>query len=195
MPASSRRVRSRTCRCAPRREIRSAARDRYGWRGRRDRRLERRTQQGRPTSTSSRVSFTGTPLWTPGTVYRFAPRRVISLYRESSRTARAVRSSPGSTLGPGNDIYAQRVNAAGVAQWTPNRRRGNLRGRGQSVGSRHGLGRFRVARLSRGEMVVLGPTGSSRAVFAQRVNASGALQWPVVAICTAASQQSLPAIA
>ena len=139
-----------------------------------------------------RVSFTGTPLWTSNGV-------PICTAAGNQSVPRIVSDGAGGAIvtwvdsRSGNDIYAQRVNAAGVAQWTP------TDGVAISAAAGNQWAPDMVSDGSGGAIITwgdggIGPTGSND-IFAQRVNASGALQWPVVAICTAASQQSLPAIA
>ena len=91
----------------------------------------------------------------------------------------------------GYGIYAQRVNASGVAQWTAN---------GVSLCTASG---------SRSKPMIL-PDGAGGAfvtwydyrngtadIYAQRVNSSGAAQWTAngVALCTAPAAQSTPTIA
>jgi hypothetical protein len=88
------------------------------------------------------------------------------------------------------DIYAQRVNASGVVQWTTN-----------------GVAICLAANSQESSGIV--PDGSGGAIitwedfrggnydiYAQRVNASGIVQWTVngVAVCTAAGSQSYPRV-
>jgi len=89
------------------------------------------------------------------------------------------------------DIYAQRINAAGAVQWTAN---------GVIVCS--------AAASQQSPTIVSDGVGGaiiawydlrsvSSHIYAQRVNASGAVQWTAdgVAICTAAGNQTTPVIA
>ena len=91
----------------------------------------------------------------------------------------------------GYGIYARRVNASGVAQWTANgvalcTAAGS---RGKSMILSDGAG---------GAFVTWYDYRSGTAdIYAQRVNSSGAVQWTAngVALCTAAAAQSTPTIA
>jgi phosphosulfolactate phosphohydrolase-like enzyme len=93
--------------------------------------------------------------------------------------------------GTNYDIYAQHVNAAGVMQWTSN---------GVSL---CGAANNQVATTiasdgSNGAIVAWYDyrSGTNYDVYAQRVNASGIVQWTAngVALCTAAADQQLPRI-
>ncbi|SHG50912.1 Por secretion system C-terminal sorting domain-containing protein [Flavobacterium fluvii] len=92
----------------------------------------------------------------------------------------------------GFDVYAQRINASGVVQWTAN---------GvaicTAVGSQYSLNI--VSDGSAGAIITWGDyrNASHDDIYAQRINASGVVQWTVdgVAICTAAGLQADPTIA
>jgi hypothetical protein len=89
------------------------------------------------------------------------------------------------------DIYTQRVNAAGVVQWTPN-----------------GVVLCAAANTQQYPTIVLdgaggaivtwqdSRSGSTWDIYAQRVNAGGAVQWTAngVALCTAVGDQDYPTI-
>jgi hypothetical protein len=88
------------------------------------------------------------------------------------------------------DIYAQRVDASGAVQWIAN---------GMAVcTATGGQGYSVIASDGAGGAIVAWPDGRSgnSDIYAQRVNASGAVQWTAdgVALCTAAGDQGLPAI-
>jgi hypothetical protein len=84
-----------------------------------------------------------------------------------------------------DDIYAQRVNAAGVVQWTDN---------GVSICTAGGqqVSPIIVADSSGGAFI----TWFDGDIYAQRINAAGVVQWTDngVAICTAGGQQDYPNI-
>lgn len=90
----------------------------------------------------------------------------------------------------GNDIYGQRINANGVVQWTTNgvvicKATGD---QSQPVITSDG---------SNGAIISWADQrGTSYDVYAQRINASGTVQWSTdgVAVCTATNSQSPPTI-
>ncbi|MBI4549058.1 MAG: hypothetical protein HY707_13830, partial [Ignavibacteriae bacterium] len=89
------------------------------------------------------------------------------------------------------DIYAQRINASGVVQWTAD---------GMAISTAAGDQYFPtiVSDGTGGAIITWSDTrsGSSLDIYAQRINASGVVQWTAdgVAISTAANQQYNPAI-
>jgi hypothetical protein len=90
----------------------------------------------------------------------------------------------------GNDIYAQRVNASGVAQWTAD---------GVALCTAAGIQQYPtiVSDGAGGAIITWYDVRSGNAdIYAQRVNASGAAQWTAdgVLICTATSSQYTPKI-
>jgi len=91
--------------------------------------------------------------------------------------------------GGSTDIYAQRVNATGVVQWTAD---------GVAVCAATGS-QWDPAIASDGAggaIVTWHGSPGNNDIYAQRVNASGAVQWTVdgVALCTAAAEQWAPKI-
>ena len=82
------------------------------------------------------------------------------------------------------DIYAQRIDANGIVQWTAN---------GVAVCTALGdqNGGLMVSDGSGGAIITWIYTGSSYDIYAQRINASGIVQWTAngVAICTASGNQ------
>jgi hypothetical protein len=94
--------------------------------------------------------------------------------------------------GTNQDIYAQRLNAAGVAQWTAN---------GVAICTATG-NQFTptITADGYGGAIIAWydyRSGTNYDIYAQRVNAAGTVQWTVdgVAICTAAGNQYSPTIA
>jgi len=92
----------------------------------------------------------------------------------------------------GNRMFAQRVNAAGVPQWTPG-------GVALATGAGEQLSPGIVSDASGGAIVTWTDTrsGTDHDIYAQRVNASGVPQWAAdgVALCTTANEQYDPKIA
>lgn len=89
--------------------------------------------------------------------------------------------------GTDNDIYAQRVNASGAVQWTPN-------GVALCTAAGNQFNPAIVSVSSGGAIVAWRDrrSGTNYDMYAQRVNASGVAQWTAngVALCTAAGDQS-----
>ncbi len=89
-----------------------------------------------------------------------------------------------------SDIYAQRIDALGVVRWTAN---------GVALSTRLSYTPAIVSDGAGGAIVtwVNAVAGTPRDVYAQRIDASGAVQWAVdgIAICTAAGYRDSPAIA
>jgi hypothetical protein len=89
------------------------------------------------------------------------------------------------------DIYAQRVNAAGVPQWTSN-------GVAICIASEDQLRPMILPDGSGGAIIAWWDSrNGNKDIYAQRVNASGVVQWATdgIAICSAALEQSYPTIA
>ena len=87
-----------------------------------------------------------------------------------------------------SDIYAQRVNSSGVAQWATN-------GVGICTASSYQRSPELTSDGSGGAIITWrDERGSTWDIYAQRVNSSGAVQWTTngVAICPAAGNQSEP---
>lgn len=93
--------------------------------------------------------------------------------------------------GGANDIYVQRIDAAGAAQWTTN-------GVAVCTAASSQLTPQITPDGSGGVVLVWADfrSGTSWDVYAQRVNAAGAVQWTVngVAVCTASSDQVNPVL-
>jgi hypothetical protein len=89
-----------------------------------------------------------------------------------------------------NDIYAQRVNSSGVVQWTAN---------GTALCTAAGNQQYpEIVPDGAGGAIVTwyDPRSGNWDIYAQRVNASGAVQWTAdgVALCTATGDQQYPKI-
>lgn len=91
-----------------------------------------------------------------------------------------------------NDIYAQRINAAGVVQWAANGVAICTQLRGQDTPNI-------IADGSGGAIITWqdNRSVSNEHIYAQRINAAGAVQWTGdgVAICLATGDQNFPALA
>jgi hypothetical protein len=94
--------------------------------------------------------------------------------------------------GSSYEIYAQRVNASGEVQWTAN---------GVAIGTTttQEEGSFRITSDDMGGAIVTWQdyrSGSNYDIYAQRVDASGSVQWTAdgVDLCTLTSQQQYPVI-
>ena len=89
------------------------------------------------------------------------------------------------------DIYAQRINSSGVVQWTTD-------GVAICTESNDQLNPTIVSDGSGGAIITWqdSRSGSNSDIYAQRINASGAVQWTSngVAICTVSNDQVSPAI-
>ncbi len=94
--------------------------------------------------------------------------------------------------GTSDDIYVQRVNASGVAQWTAN-------GVALCTAANQQFAPTLVSDGAGGAIVTWSDvrSGSSFDIYAQRVNASGVPLWATngVALCTAVDNQQSPTIA
>jgi len=89
-----------------------------------------------------------------------------------------------------SDIYAQRVNAAGIPQWTAN-------GVALCTATNYQYSPTIVSDSAGGAIVAWHDSrGGSYDIYAQRVNASGVPQWAAngVAVCIAANDQTIPRI-
>jgi len=97
-----------------------------------------------------------------------------------------------------SDIYAQRISAAGAAQWTSNGVAICAAQRRQSWGSGLIPTRKIVGDGIGGAIITWqdGRDSGDDNIYAQRINASGTVQWAEdgVAVCTAANGQSYPAL-
>jgi hypothetical protein len=89
------------------------------------------------------------------------------------------------------DIYAQRVNAAGVPQWTAN-------GVAVCTAAKDQVNQVIVSDGAGGAIVTWQDlrSGTDNDIYAQRVNAAGVPQWAAngVALCTAVNDQQYPTI-
>ena len=135
---------------------------------------------------AQRVNAAGTSLWTAnGVPLCMAAGDQMAPTLVSDYAGGAIVAWDDSRVGM--DIYAQRVNASGVAQWTANGVELAMGGEVPAITS-DGAG---------GAIVTWGDLRSlSEDVYAQKVNASGVVQWTAngVALCTAAGHQYYPTI-
>ncbi|BBJ24642.1 hypothetical protein [Candidatus Nitrotoga sp. AM1P] len=100
-----------------------------------------------------------------------------------------------------NDIYAQRINASGVVQWTADGVAISTAAEDQvnstltSDGSGGAIITWQDSR-NFGPIPFTGPRIGSTDIYAQRINASGVVQWAAdgIAISTAANHQSDPTL-
>ncbi|MBI5710842.1 MAG: T9SS type A sorting domain-containing protein [Candidatus Eisenbacteria bacterium] len=139
-----------------------------------------------------RVSATGVPQWTADGV------ALCTAAGDQSSATIASDGAGGSIVtwtdgrGASYDIYAQRVNAAGVPQWTAN---------GVALCTATGTQAFSTVVADGGGGAIVtwedARGGATWDVYAQRVSAAGAPQWTAngVALCTATNDQTYPVIA
>ena len=88
------------------------------------------------------------------------------------------------------DIYAQRLNSAGVVQWTAN-------GVAMSAAVQNQINPVAVTDGTGGAIVTWSDSRNGNDdIFAQRINAAGVTQWTAngVALCTAAGAQFVPSV-
>jgi hypothetical protein len=141
---------------------------------------------------AQRVSAAGAPQWTadgvalcPAAEGQVHPRIV-----SDGAGGAIVAWADSRSSNPSIDIYAQRVSAAGVLQWTL----------GGVALCTTAANQVTIASDGAGGAIVTWQdyrSGTNYDIYAQRVDAAGAPQWTAdgVALCTAASDQSNPTIA
>jgi hypothetical protein len=142
---------------------------------------------------AQRVSATGVPQWTAnGVALCTAASDQITPTIASDGAGGAIVTWPDLRSGTSYDIYAQRVSAAGVPQWTANGVALCLAVNSQYVPTIDSDG-------AGGAIVTWQDyrSGTNNDIYAQRVNAAGVPQWTAdgVALCTAAGVQAFPMIA
>ncbi|MEO5564885.1 MAG: T9SS type A sorting domain-containing protein, partial [Chitinophagaceae bacterium] len=93
-------------------------------------------------------------------------------------------------FGSNTDIYAQKVNATGIAQWTAN-------GIPVCTASSLQLSQQIITDGSGGAVITWEDRRSGRDIYAQRINTAGAVQWAVngIVICSASNTQEEPQLA
>jgi len=143
---------------------------------------------------AQRVNSSGVPQWTADGV-------AVCVAGGSQFLATIVSDGAGGAIiawqdgrGTTFDVYAQRVSASGVPQWTDN---------GVALCTESNSDQLNPTIVSDGAGGAVVTWQDERSgfldvnIYAQRVNASGAPQWTVdgVAVCTATNQQWLPTIA
>ncbi len=142
---------------------------------------------------AQRVNAAGVPQWTAdgvalctAAIGQRGPTIVSDLEGGAVVTWRDYRSTTGA------DIYAQRVNPAGVPQWTAN-------GVALCTAASNQYNPTIASDGTGGAIVTWEDfrSGTYYDIYAQRVNAAGVPQWLAngVALCTAANNQQLPTIA
>ncbi len=143
---------------------------------------------------AQRVDASGNTLWTSGGV-------IVSATTGDQMSCRLVPAGPAEAIvlwvdyrgGATSDIYAQKIDANGAAQWTSN---------GLAVCTATG-NQFNIQAISigSGEAVATWEDGRDAAslndCYAQRIGASGGAVWTTdgVAVCTAAAGQATPQLA
>jgi hypothetical protein len=142
---------------------------------------------------AQRINGDGVVQWaTNGVAIRTAPgdQRYPAIISDGSGGAIIAWEDSSSSNSRG-DIYAQRINAAGVLQWTTG---------GVAVCKTSGLKEFTAIASDNSGGAILAwrdfRSGSTSDIYAQRINAAGVVQWigNGVGICTIAGDQSDPSI-
>jgi hypothetical protein len=139
-----------------------------------------------------RVNAAGVPLWTAnGLALCTAPGAQVSPAIASDGAGGAIVTWTDARSGGAYDIYAQRVNAAGVPQWTAD---------GVAICTAAGNQALAtILSTADGGAILTWSDGRSgaHAVYAQRVDAAGVVQWTPdgVALCTKTHLQTFPQIA
>ncbi|HET6349542.1 MAG TPA: T9SS type A sorting domain-containing protein [Candidatus Krumholzibacteria bacterium] len=142
---------------------------------------------------AQRINAAGTAQWTlNGVAVCTAANDQLNPIITSDGAGGAIVCWQDARSGSNSDIYAQRINAPGVVQWTANGVAISAATNDQynpAVES-DGAGGAVVTWLDH-------RSGTNDDIYAQRVDASGAVQWTMngVAVCTDASTQQQPAIA
>jgi hypothetical protein len=143
---------------------------------------------------AQRISASGDPLWTPGGV------AISTVARDQSSPTIASDGVGGAIVTWiddrsccfSSDIFAQRIDASGAVLWT-------LDGVAICTAAKAQIAPQIVADDAGGAIIVWEDgrvSGLNTGIFAQRINAAGAVQWTAngVALCTAANNQYLPKI-
>jgi hypothetical protein len=143
---------------------------------------------------AQRVDASGAPQWTAdGVVICTAMNDQLDPMIVADGMGGAIVTWYDYRSGTNYDIYAQRVDASGVAQWTAN-------GVAVCAAANDQLSPVLIADGTGGAIVAWYDyrSGTNYDIWAQRVNASGAVQWsPGIygqAICTATGNQAFPVI-
>jgi predicted lipoprotein with Yx(FWY)xxD motif len=140
---------------------------------------------------AQKVNATGTPQWTADGVALCTMMGSLDYTIVADGAGGAIVAWRDARSGTNHDIYVQRVNAAGVPQWTTD---------GAPLCTATGNQWFpRLAADGSGGATVAWQdyrSGSSYDIYAQRVSAAGAPQWTAngIPICTAANSQESPTI-
>ena len=137
---------------------------------------------------AQRVDAMGNPLWAPDGVIISTPSGISAPQLTSDGSGGAIITWGRNT----GDVYAQRINSTGVVQWTA---------AGVSISSATGVQQVpTITSDTAGGAIITWQdfrSGVEYDIYAQRVNASGVVQWTTdgVAVCTAAFSQQSPQIA
>ena len=140
---------------------------------------------------AQRVNALGTPQWTAnGVALCTAAGDQVDPTIVLDGAAGAIVTWHDFRSGTNNDIYAQRVNASGVPQWTAN---------GVTICTAAGDQADPTIAVDGGGGAIVtwwDNRATNYDIYAQRVDASGAPQWTTngVALCAAANTQSYPTI-
>jgi hypothetical protein len=140
---------------------------------------------------AQRIDASGAPLWTT------AAGGGVAISTLASDAPSITSDGSGGAIitwfywsGTSNDIYAQRINASGVVQWTAN-------GLAVCTQANHQYDPTITSDGSSGAIITWYDTRNGNDdIYAQRINSSGAVQWTAdgVVVCTNTSVQDNPTI-
>jgi predicted lipoprotein with Yx(FWY)xxD motif len=141
---------------------------------------------------AQRLNASGTPQWTANGVAICTAAADQQLPQiTSDGTGGAIVTWTDFRSGSNTDIYAQRLNASGAVQWTTD-------GVALCAATNSQSSPTIISDGAGGAIVTWTDyrSGTNYDIYAQRVNASGAVQWTAngVALCTATNSQSSPKI-
>ncbi|MCX5752339.1 MAG: T9SS type A sorting domain-containing protein [Candidatus Krumholzibacteria bacterium] len=143
---------------------------------------------------AQRIASSGAPLWTANGV-------IVSATMYNQTSCRLVQGGAGEAIvawidlrtGNVEDVYAQKLNSSGTAQWTAN-------GVAVCAAANRQLNVQLVQSVSQGAVAVWEDERSGAAawdVYAQGIDANGSMAWTAngVAVCQAAANQTTPQLA
>ncbi len=140
---------------------------------------------------AQRVNGSGTIQWNPGgIVVCDAPDYQGQVQICSDANGGAIIAWQDGRVSYAFDIYAQRVNAGGIVQWTTN---------GTAICTASGAhGDVQISEDGSGGAILTWTDGRSMQpdIYAQRINASGAIQWALngIAVSAATGRQQFPVL-
>ena len=140
---------------------------------------------------AQRITSAGVPVWSAnGVPVSTAISGQTNPFIISDASGGAIIAWTDARGGATTDVYAQRINSAGAAQWTAN-------GVALCTATGDQNGQVMVSDGSGGAIVGWVDNRVANDIYAQRINSAGAVQWTAngVAVCTATNQQTTPAIA